>query len=83
MRDKDGISAALLVAELAASLRAAGSSLLGRLDELAAEFGRYATDQLSMRVSDLTEIAAAMRRLRAAPPTALLGQPVQVDRPAA
>ena len=53
VRDKDGISAGLLVAELAASLRASGSSLLGRLDELAAEFGRYATDQLSMRVSDL------------------------------
>jgi phosphomannomutase len=78
VRDKDGLSAALLVAELAASLQAAGSSLLGRLDELASEFGRYATDQLSVRVSDLAEIAAAMQRLRSAPPTTLLGEPVQV-----
>jgi phosphomannomutase len=78
VRDKDGLSAALLVAELAASLRAAGSSLLGRLDELAAEFGRYATDQLSVRVTEPAEIADAMQRLRAAPPARLLGRPVDV-----
>jgi phosphomannomutase len=76
VRDKDGISAALLVAELAASLKASGSSLLGRLDELAAEFGRYATDQLSLRVDDLTVISSAMERLRSAPPSSLLGVPV-------
>jgi phosphomannomutase len=76
VRDKDGISAAVLVAELAASLRASGSSLLGRLDDLAAEFGRYATDQLSVRVSDLTEITDMMARLRSAPPQALLGADV-------
>jgi phosphomannomutase len=76
VRDKDGISAALLVAELAASLKAAGSSLLDRLDEFAAEFGRYLTDQLSLRVSDLAVIDTTMRALRAAPPTHLLGTTV-------
>jgi phosphomannomutase len=79
VRDKDGISAALLVAELAAGLHAAGSSLLGRLDELAAEFGRYATDQLSVRVTDLSEIGDMMRRLRATPPTSLLGAAVRFE----
>ena len=67
VRDKDGISAALLVAELAAALKAGGSSLPQRLDELAAEYGRHATDQLSVRVEDLAIIGAAMARLRAAP----------------
>jgi phosphomannomutase len=77
-RDKDGISAALLVAELVAALKATGSSLPQRLDELAQEYGRYATDQISVRVDDLSVIADTMARLRAQPPTTLLGQPVTV-----
>ena len=80
VRDKDGISAALLVAELAAGLRARGRTLTDRLDELAAEFGVYATDQLSVRVDDLAEIAALMSRLRQSPPAALLGAPVTAVR---
>ena len=78
VRDKDGISAALLVAERAAALKAAGSSLPQRLDELAAEYGRYATDQLAMRVDDLSIISDTMRQLRATPPATLLGEPVTV-----
>ena len=76
VRDKDGISAALLVADLAAGLHAAGRTLLDRLDELAAETGLYATDQVSVRVDDPAQIAAAMARLRTAPPATLLGRPV-------
>ncbi|SDJ49777.1 phosphomannomutase [Frankineae bacterium MT45] len=79
VRDKDGVSAGLLVAELAASLAASGSSLAGRLDELAAKYGLYATDQLSYRVADLSMISDAMSRLRAAPPTTLVGSPVTVE----
>ena len=78
VRDKDGISAALLVAELTAELAARGSSLSQRLDELFAEYGRYATDQLSVRVDDLSLIGAAMARLRANPPLTLLGGVVTV-----
>jgi len=76
VRDKDGISAALLLCELAASLRAEGRTLSDRLDELAAEFGVYATDQISVRVTDLREIDEIMSRLRAGPPSTLLGEPV-------
>jgi len=76
VRDKDGISAALLLAEMAANLKAEGRTLLDRLDELAREYGLYATDQLSVRVADLSLISAAMTRLRAAPPTKLLGRPI-------
>ncbi|PZS33926.1 MAG: phosphomannomutase [Pseudonocardiales bacterium] len=78
VRDKDGISAALLVAELAATLKSQGSSLLQRLDELAREYGRYATDQAPVRVDDVTLIGQIMSRLRAGPPATLLGQPVTV-----
>ncbi|MEU8044595.1 phospho-sugar mutase [Micromonospora echinofusca] len=76
VRDKDGITAALTVAELAAGLKARGLTLTDRLDELAAEFGVHHTDQLSVRVDDLRLIADAMARIRAATPTTLLGQPV-------
>jgi phosphomannomutase len=76
VRDKDGITAALLVAELAAGLRSELCALTDRLDELAAEFGVYATDQLAVRVDDLGEIATAMSHIRSRPPTALLDDPV-------
>ena len=74
VRDKDGISAALLVAELAAALKDAGSSVPERLAALSAEYGLYATDQLSVRVDDLSVIDRAMARLRADPPRTLLDQ---------
>ncbi|GAA2640963.1 phospho-sugar mutase [Paractinoplanes durhamensis] len=76
VRDKDGITAALTVAELAATLKTAGKTLADRLDELAAEFGVHATDQLSVRVDDLAEIGTAMGRARQAPPATLLGAPL-------
>ncbi|MEV6345763.1 phospho-sugar mutase [Actinoplanes sp. NPDC051851] len=76
VRDKDGITAALTVAELAAGLKNEGRTLGDRLDELAVEFGVHATDQLSVRVDDLAEIGEAMGRARRNPPAALLGGPV-------
>ncbi len=78
VRDKDGISAALLAASISAELAAGGSSIPARLDELAEQYGVHATDQLSLRVADVSLIADAMARLRAAPPDTLLGAPVTV-----
>ena len=80
VRDKDGVSAALLVAEQAAELAAAGRSLLDVLDDLAVEHGVYATDAFSVRVSDLALMPALMERLRSAPPTEVAGVAVaQLD----
>jgi phosphomannomutase len=76
VRDKDGISAALVVAELAAGLKAEFRTLTDRLDEIAERHGLYATDQLAVRVDDLGEIADSMARLRAKTPAALLDEPV-------
>ncbi|MCD0481837.1 phospho-sugar mutase [Streptacidiphilus sp. ASG 303] len=77
VRDKDGITAALLVAELAATLKASGRTVADLLDDLALEYGLHATDQLSVRVADLSLIADAMRRLRAHPPASLAGLVVE------
>ncbi|MGW0941879.1 phospho-sugar mutase [Streptomyces sp. NPDC002623] len=73
VRDKDGITAALLITELASELKEAGRTLLDLLDDLAVEHGLHATDQLSVRVEDLSVIADAMRRLREQPPASLAG----------
>jgi len=75
--DKDGVSAALAVALLAAELAVDGRTLTDRLDELALEHGLFATGQLSVRVEDLSLISDAMARLRAAPPAQLLGRDVE------
>ncbi|MCW2775186.1 MAG: phosphoglucomutase/phosphomannomutase alpha/beta/alpha domain [Nocardioides sp.] len=77
VRDKDGVSALLLLCELAAEAKAAGRGLVDLLDDIAVQHGLHATDQLSVRVTDLGEIAAAMGRLRATPPTELGGLAVE------
>ena len=76
VRDKDGLSAALMVAEMAALARAEGTTLVGRLDELAREHGLFATSQLSLRVTELSERDVMMARLRAEAPVALAGAEV-------
>ena len=76
VRDKDGVSAALLIAELAAILRAEGRTLLDVLDDLHTQLGVHATDAFSIRVTDLADIGRIMARLRSTPPTEIAGSPV-------
>ena len=71
--DKDGISAALIVAELANRLAAQNKTIADRLDELGELFGHYATGQISIRVTDLAVIADNMRRLREHTPKTIDG----------
>jgi phosphomannomutase len=78
VRDKDGVSAALVVAEIAATLKASGGSITERLDELAVKHGVHATDAFSVRVEDLTLIGRIMARLRAQPLNTVAG--VEVSR---
>jgi phosphomannomutase len=58
-------------------LKAESRTLTDRLDEIAAEFGVYATDQASVRVDDLAEIDELMRHIRANPPKQLLDEEVR------
>jgi len=76
VRDKDGISAALVLATLAARLKAAGRVPLDVLDDLARRHGLHLTDQLSARFTDLSLIPAVLQRLREHPPVLLAGSPV-------
>ena len=48
--DKDGISAAVLMAEIAACAAADGATMQDRLDAIAERFGRYVTAELSVRI---------------------------------
>ncbi|WP_370946646.1 phospho-sugar mutase [Amycolatopsis sp. cg5] len=73
VRDKDGISAAVLAAGYAATLKAAGRTLPEVLDELYVQHGVHLTDQVSLRVTDLSVRGQLMAGLRAAPPAALGG----------
>ncbi|EWC60731.1 Phosphomannomutase [Actinokineospora spheciospongiae] len=79
VRDKDGISAAVLACDLTATLRAAGRTPLDALDDLAVAHGVHLTRQLSVRVTDLNRIAELMASLRATPPTAFAGTPVTAE----
>jgi phosphomannomutase len=77
VKDKDGVSALLMLCELAAAEKAQGRTLVDVLDDLALAHGLHATDQASVRVTDLAEIPAAMERLRSNPPASLGGLAVQ------
>lgn len=76
VRDKDGISAAVVVATIIAQLKAQGTSVLEHFDALAAKYGLYRTQPLTFRVEDLSLISTAMQRLRASKPETLTGVPV-------
>lgn len=75
VRDKDGISAAVLVCDLVATLKGQGRSVPDALDDLARRHGVHDVAAVSRRVADADEAAELMRRLRAAPPGRLAGFP--------
>ncbi|MBF6298755.1 phospho-sugar mutase [Nocardia amamiensis] len=77
VRDKDGISAAVLVADLVARLKAAGRTLNDELDDYAVEFGLHAGDQVALRLASAAEAAAVVERLRANPPDEIACEPVK------
>jgi phosphomannomutase len=76
VRDKDGISAAVAAADLAAGAKAGGRTIPELLDALAVAHGVHLTEQIALRFDELPRIGALMARLRQAPPTELAGGPV-------
>ncbi|WP_426766449.1 phospho-sugar mutase [Pseudarthrobacter sp. 1G09] len=79
VKDKDGISAAVLIAELAATAKADGKTIFDTLDELYLQHGLHASDQLSIRVADLGLLDAMMNRLRVSPPESFGSSAVEVS----
>jgi len=82
VRDKDGISAAVLACDLAATLKAAGRTLVDALDDLAVAHGVHLTDQVSLRFDDVSAMPRLVAGLRANPPSTLGGVAVTQDGPA-
>ena len=78
VRDKDGISAAVLLCDLVVALRRRGRTILDALDELARRHGVHTTTAVTRRVETSEAAAALMARLRAAPPQHVAGFAVSV-----
>jgi phosphomannomutase len=76
VKDKDGLSAALVVADIATTLAASGYTIGDQLEKLRARDGYFATDQISIRVKDLSVIENLMKKLRTNPIQELDGQAV-------
>ncbi|MCV7350937.1 phospho-sugar mutase [Mycobacterium parmense] len=73
VRDKDGISAAVLVCDLVATLAAQGRSVPDALDDLARRYGVHDVAAVSRRVAEAGEATGLMRRLAAEPPRRVAG----------
>ena len=78
VNDKDGISAAIYLAQIASDLKAQGLTLLDLLDEVWARDGFHGTEQISIRVSDMTKISQLLTQLRQNPPSEIAGYKVSV-----
>ncbi len=73
VRDKDGISAAIVFLDLVRHLKAQGKTLADYANDFTQEFGAYVSGQISIRVSDLSEIGKLMAALRNTPPAEVGG----------
>ena len=73
VRDKDGISAAIVFLDLVRSLKKEGKTLADYAADFTKEFGAYISGQISIRVSDLSEIGKLMSALRHNPPAEVGG----------
>lgn len=69
VRDKDGISAGLALLWVASDLAMADKTIGDSLDEFSMRFGHFVSDQVSLRVTDISRISDIMSSLRATPPT--------------
>jgi len=71
VRDKDGISAAVDFLTLVAELKAEGKTLDDHAADFARRFGAFASSQISLRVTDLSDIPRIMAQLRDKPPASI------------
>ena len=76
VNDKDGISAAITLAQIATDLASEGKTVLDLLDEVWARHGFHATEQISIRLSDLSKVGVILGGLRTNPPQEIAGRKV-------
>jgi phosphomannomutase len=80
VRDKDGIAAAVVAAQLADELAARGQTLFDQLDALYLRHGVHASGQSSLRLAGVDGLArgrALLQALRQRPPEVLAGRRVR------
>jgi len=77
VNDKDGISAALFLAQIATDLKRDGLTLLDLLNEVWARHGFHGTEQISIRVADMGAITRLLSSLRQNPPAEIAGIAVE------
>jgi phosphomannomutase len=77
VNDKDGISAALFLAQIATDLKRNGLTLLDLLDEVWTRHGFHGTEQISIRVADMGAITLLLSSLRENPPAEIAGIKVE------
>jgi phosphomannomutase len=76
VNDKDGISAALLLAHIASELKSQGLTLLDLLNEVWARHGFHGTEQISIRVAEMSQITNLLAGIRKNPPIQIAGRTV-------
>ncbi|UXA19187.1 phospho-sugar mutase [Mycobacterium sp. SMC-4] len=79
VRDKDGISTAVLACDLVVALRRKGRTVLDALDDLARRHGVHTTTAVTHRVQGPEQAAALMQQLRHRPPGEVAGVAVRVS----
>jgi phosphomannomutase len=67
VRDKDGISAGLYLACLAANLHSLGRTLWDALEDVRSEYGGFASEQISLRFDTMAVAGLVMDEVRKAP----------------
>ena len=77
VNDKDGLSAALMLAQIAVDLKGQGKTILDLLNEVWARHGFHGTEQISIRVNEVADVTKLMHRLRANPPAEISGRKVE------
>ena len=83
VRDKDGISAAVVFAELTAVLRSQGTTVLAHLEGLYRRYGLFVSSQVNLTrkgAEGIAELRAIMARLRKSPPWTVAGEQVVAVR---
>ena len=77
VNDKDGISAAIFIAQIAMDLKRDGLTISDLLDEVWARHGFHGTEQISIRVTDMSAITRLLAGLRQRPPKEIAGRAVE------
>jgi phosphomannomutase len=73
VNDKDGISAALKIAQINSELASRGSSIFAYLDEIWKEIGYHRTEQLSLRVEEISAVSKIISSLISNQPRDIAG----------